>query len=70
MVVSHPMVLGIGLRTFGRAVSALSHLSRSTPNTFLKQYFKKRMVRQWWPTPLIPVLRRQMDLCQFEASLV
>jgi len=30
------------------------------------------LATQWWPTPLIPALRKQRkaDLCEFEASLV
>ena len=27
-------------------------------------------VWQWWHTPLIPALRRQMNLCEFEVTLV
>ena len=33
---------------------------------------KERLVGQWWYVPLIPALlrQRQMDLCEFKASLV
>ena len=36
-----------------------------------KRKEKTEKVGQWWCTPLIPALRRQMqaDLCEFEASL-
>ena len=34
--------------------------------------YKKKYSRQWWRTPLILALgrQRQVDLCEFEASLV
>ena len=38
-------------------------------NDLKKNHFQ---ARQWWHTPLVPALGRQMqtDLCEFEASLV
>ena len=31
---------------------------------------EQRVARQWWHTHLIPALGRQVDLCEFKASLV
>ena len=37
----------------------------------LEKEFKNMIVsRQWWHTPLIPALGRQVDLCEFKMSLV
>jgi hypothetical protein len=41
--------------------------------TNYKEYYKVNInARQWWNTPLIPALggQRQVDLCEFENSLV
>jgi hypothetical protein len=31
---------------------------------------EQRVARQWWHTHLIPALGRQVDLCEFKASLI
>ena len=39
---------------------------------FNKDILKKEMIQMWWCIPLIPELQRQrqVDLCEFETSLV
>ena len=47
----------------------MSIVSLQTPDTDIRTSWG---ARQWWRTPLIPALgrQRQVDHCEFEASLV
>jgi hypothetical protein len=60
----------LGIITIGGTVLN-GHSIRKVENHRAKGYLRKFCL-VWWCTPLIPALRRQwqMNLCEFEASLV
>ena len=53
-----------------RFITIITHLPHSLVKSL--QVRKEAQIGQWWHTPLIPALgrQRQLDLCEFKASLV